>query len=210
MSEPHRPWWLLLNKPPGLVTTISDQSRPGERVFVIRGEPIVQGLAWLVWGPVAALLVIAGLTSLAIAFNLQQQPGLLRLLFVGAYLGLPALAWGLAVIITNQRSAKYVQAIQAAETRQCTICLNQREGKLMCQPADGEPVELRYEQIERVYVSPSLGAQDSKAVNLALETTDSTLVLLNNLLGSHAQKADLALEIETALQKFTANKNPSG
>ena len=66
MSNYRRPWWLVVNKPAGLVTTVQEESSPGERIFIIRGEPLVQGLVWLTWGPVGALLVIL---ILIISFN---------------------------------------------------------------------------------------------------------------------------------------------
>lgn len=203
MSGTPRPWWLLINKPAGLVTTIEDRSRPDERVFVIRGEPVVQGLAWLTCGPVAALLAIAVLTALAIAISAQTQPGTVRLLFVAAFLGFPALAWGLAVIIANRVSSRYVQAIRAAETQTCVIRLNQKTGKLTCNPPDeAEPIELSFEQIEHVHVTPALGARDSKSVVLALETSRGSVILLNEKLGNHAQKADVAQAIEAARQTY--------
>ncbi len=210
MSAGRRPWWLLIYKPEGLVTTIEDQSRPGERVFVIRGEPMVRALAWLTCGPVAALLAIAALTVLAVAINSQAQPGLVRLLLVGAFLALPALAWVAAIVVANRISGQYVRAIKEAETQECVIRLNQKDGTFSCKPARGEWFELRYEQILRARVVPALGAQNSAAVNLILETSDGPLVLLNDRVGNHAQKADVAQEIEIALQKFAANKNPSG
>jgi len=43
---------------------------------------------------------------------------------------------------------------------------------------------------------------------LSLETDEGTVLLLNQQLGTHPQKADLAQEIETSLQKYTAKKNP--
>jgi hypothetical protein len=199
----------MINKPQGLVTSIADQSRPGTRIFVVRGEPIVQGLAWLTCGPVAALLVIAALTGLAIAANSQTQTVLVRIWFVAGFLALPALAWGITIIVANRLSATYVAAIKQTETETYTITLRQTEGLFRYESSVSEqPIELRYEQIHRVHVTPAIGAKDIKSVNLTLETADSTLVLLNEKLGSHAQKTDLALEIENSLKKYAANKNP--
>jgi len=209
MSAPHRPWWLLINQPAGLVTTIQDQSRPGERVFVVRGEPVVQGLAWLTCGPLAALLALAVVVGLALSADARTQPGMVRLAFIGAFLGLPALAWGLAVVAANMASARPVQAIKAAQTQECTIRMNQQLGQLSYQSA-GAPggAQLDYANIRQAHVTPALGATDSKSVYLSLETDDGPVVLLNEQLGSHAQKADLALEIETALQQFAYKKIP--
>ena len=108
MSKYQRPWWLLVNKPAGLITTIREDSGPNERVFMIKGEPLVQGLAWLTWGPVAALLVIVVLTGLAINLNIRDQAGSTRFLFVAAFLLLPALAWGLVTVLASKLSAKYL------------------------------------------------------------------------------------------------------
>ena len=55
MSSYQRPWWLIVNKPAGLITTVKEETDSGERVFIIRGEPLVQGLVWLTWGPTTAL-----------------------------------------------------------------------------------------------------------------------------------------------------------
>ncbi len=87
-----RPWWLIVNKAGGLITTVQEESSPGERIFIIRGEPLVQGLAWLTWGPVAALLAVVILAGLAINFDVKDQSGAMRALFGAAFLILPALA----------------------------------------------------------------------------------------------------------------------
>ena len=44
MTDVKRPWWLLVNKPAGLITTVKEESHPGERVFIIHSEPMVQGV----------------------------------------------------------------------------------------------------------------------------------------------------------------------
>ncbi len=82
MSKYQRPWWLLVNKSAGLITTIQEETGLNERVFIVRGEPMVRGLAWLIWGPAGALLVITILTGLAVGLNVREQGGLTRMLFV--------------------------------------------------------------------------------------------------------------------------------
>ena len=67
MAQYQRPWWLIVNKTDKLTTIIREEAHLGERIFVIRGEPLVQGLAWLIWGPGAALLVVGALIWLAIS-----------------------------------------------------------------------------------------------------------------------------------------------
>ena len=74
MNNYQRPWWLVVNKSAGLATTIQEEAYPGERIFIIRGKPLVQGLAWLTWGPGGALLAVVILAWLAIAFKVNVQP----------------------------------------------------------------------------------------------------------------------------------------
>ena len=66
MTRYQRPWWLIVNRSGGLKTTVQEETHPGERIFVVRGEPLIQGLAWLIWGPVAALVVVGILVWLAV------------------------------------------------------------------------------------------------------------------------------------------------
>lgn len=200
MSQYRRPWWLLVNKPAGLVTTIHEDATPEERVFVVRGEPLVQGLAWLIWGPVAALVVVALLTGLAISLNIQEQSGGTRFLFVAAFLALPALAWGAATLAMSRLSAKHLQAEQEAEVKVCTIRLNNARRQFIYQ-TPGAPAEISvdYDQIRGIRATPAIGVRDGTLMQLTLYTDAGKFILMDEAFGTSAQKVDLANEIETFL-----------
>ena len=121
MSNYQRPWWLMVNKPPGLITTVQEESQPGERIFVIHGEPLVQGLAWLTWGPVTAVLVVGLLTGLALAINVREQTAFIRGGMVMAFLGLPALAWIGVTLLVNRLSQKHLHKNLGAPGELCFI-----------------------------------------------------------------------------------------
>jgi hypothetical protein len=183
---------------------------PGERRFIIRGEPVVQGLTWLTCGPISALLVIAILTGMAIFFDMREQESIYRVLLIAAFLGLPALAWGMTIVVANRLSASHLAAIKRAESQECVITLKHRQGILSYKtPQSSEVYQIPYQQIQQAHVIPAIGAQDGTSVYLALETDEGTIVLLSELLGSQAQKADLALEIETSVRNYLGGKNPS-
>jgi len=201
VSNYKRPWWLLVNKPAGLITTIQEESAPGERSFIIRGEPLVQGLAWLTWGPVAALLVVAALTDAAIALNVSSQSGAMRMLFVAAFLLLPAAVWGLVVLIANRLAARHLEAERRAGAQECRIWLNQTMGELSYSTGN-QKEKLAFKDIRQVRVTRAIGARDGKSLCLTLNTKDGTAVLLNEMLGSEAQKIDLARELQRALDNF--------
>jgi len=201
VSQHRRPWWLLVNKPAGLVTTIQEESTPNERIFVIRGEPLVQGLAWLIWGPVTALVVVIALTGLAINFNIREQGGGMRFLFIAAFLILPALAWGVATIVMNRLSARHLQAERDAEAQKCVIRLNQAQGQLIYQIPTADTEEyLAFHQIRGIRATPAIGARDGKSLQLMLHTDRGKIVLLNEALGTTSQKIDLARELEASLR----------
>lgn len=201
MSDYRRPWWLLVNKTTGLITIVREESSPGERGFIIRGEPIVRGMAWLIWGPVGALIVIGILTGLAIGYNVNQQSLLVRVLFIGAFLWIPAMTWGILTIIANRLSAKHLESERQAEAQECRIRLSYERGELFYQTTTSpETTEiLAREQIRQVKVSPAIGLRDGKSLRLSLDTTKGPIVLLNEELGTQAQKADLAREIQQFL-----------
>ncbi len=205
MSKTQRPWWLLVNKPTGLVTTVREKTAPHEHTFIIRGEPVVQGLAWLTWGPVAALLVVTLLTGLAISNNIRDQGGNTRILFIAAFLILPALAWGLTTIITNRLADKHLQAERKVETQECVIHLNHKRGEFAYRTsASSSSVKdyekkLTYDQIIGVQVTSAIGDRDGRLMRLSLDTTHGPIILLAENLGTSAQKDDLAQVIETAL-----------
>ena len=210
MNNSRRPWWLLVNRPAGLVTTIHVESVPGQRRLIVRGEPVVQGLTWLTCGPISALLVIAFLTALAILVDVRAQGNIYRVLFIAAFLGLPALAWGITILIANRLSAPHLAAIRQADSQKRVIILDHRQGILSYNPSPSSEIhQIPYQQIQRVHVIPAIGAQDGTAVYLSLETDEGTIVLLGESLGSQAQKADLALEIDTAIQNHLRVKNPT-
>jgi len=203
VSNYQRPWWLLVNKPAGLITTIKEEAAAGDRIFIIRGEPLVQGLAWLTWGPVGALVVVGLLAALAINFNIREQSGLVRASFIAAFLGLPALAWGGATLAARRLSARHLQQERQAEAQECHICLKQQRGELRFHSlASPSETTVAYGDISDVQVTPALGSRDGKLMRLTLTTSQGKILLLNEALGTPAQKADLAHEIKAALKRY--------
>lgn len=211
MSAYRRPWWLLVNKTAGLITTVREESAPGERSFIIRGEPFVQGLAWLTWGPAGALIVIGILTGLAIGYEVREQSILVRVLFIAAYLWMPALSWGLATIIANRLAAKHLEAERQAEAQECLIRLNYERGEFSYQTTTGSSETegiLAFDNIHQVKISPTIGSRDGKSVQLTLDTGQGPIVLLNAALGTQAQKADLAREIQSSISNYASKQKP--
>ncbi len=203
ISNYRRPWWLLVNKPAGLITTEQEESNPGERIFIIRGEPLVQGLAWLTWGPVAALLAGVILAGLAVSFDVRDQSGAMRAFFVAAFLILPALAWGGATVALTRLSARHLQAERQADSQECIIRLNQKRGELFYQTtAHPQSKKLAYNDIRQVRLAYPLG-QRGKAPRLTLDTNEGAAVLLDETLATQAQKSDLANEIQQALKIYS-------
>lgn len=206
MSSYQRPWWLLVNRPPGLVTTVREESRPGERIFTIRGEPLVQGLAWLTWGPVSAVLVVLLLAVLALVFNVKEQSGAVRGVVVAAFIGLPPLAWLGATLLLNRLSRKHLRAERQAGSRECLIRLGQDGAELRFRLADeAKEHSLPYSDIQQVKVTRPIGEQAGKQAALTLYTTGGPITLLDETLGTHLQKVDLANEIQKILQTNAAN-----
>ncbi len=198
MRPYQRPWWLLVSKSATLNTTIQEESRPGERVFIARGEAAVQGLAWLTWGPVTALLVIFILTWVAATWQINQQPWATRGLFIAAFLSLPALVWVVTALVFSRLSAKYVQAERQAGAQECVIRLNPAQRALFYQTTGQVDAQrVAWAAIRQVKVTHTIGERSGKAWRLVLETDGGPIVLLNERLGTHAQKTDLAAEIET-------------
>ena len=208
MSNYQRPWWLIVNKPVGLATTVKEESRPGERSFIIHGEPLVQGLAWLIWGPAAALVIVLLLAALALGMNVKEQSAAVRGLMLAAFLGLPALVWIATAIILTRLSQKPLQAERQAETQTCTIRLNQNQGELSFQTlAHPEEKKLAYCDIKEAKTTQPIGSQGSNKTCLTLETVTGPLILLDEALGTQAQKIDLAYEIQKALKEWDKSKS---
>jgi hypothetical protein len=207
VADYQRPWWLFVNKPGGLITTVRVETPPQEQRFIIRGEPLIQGLAWLTWGPLAALLVITLLTGLAIALDVREQSALVRGLFIILFLGGPVLAWVAATILTNQLAKKYIEKERQAEIQESVIRLLPGQGELFYQTRPSAPEErLAYEYIRQVKVDSAIGGRDGKASCLLLETDDGPIILLNEALGNQNQKLDLAREIQQSLNLYSSNQ----
>ncbi len=207
VSDYQQPWWLVVNRPEGLVTTVEEEYTPAGRLFTVRGEPVVQGLAWRTWGPVAALLVVAGLAVLAIGLNVKEQPaGWVRPAFVAAFLALPALAWGATALLLHRAASRYLQAERQAGGQMRLIRLD-REGLGYKSSPQAEEYKLPYGQIGRVRLA-RLG--DGQALRLLLETDSGPVVLLDEGLGTRSQKAELLAEIERALEANPQAQPESG
>ncbi len=203
MSRYRRPWWLLVNKPAGLVTRVEEKTGPGERVFILRGEPLLLGLAWLTWGPVAALVVVGVLAVLAVTLPVREVAWPIRTFFILAFLALPALAWAATSFIMTKLSAKPLQAERAAEAQEAIIRLNGQQGELSCQmTARPEAKKIAYHQIRQARAAFAIGERGEKATRLVLETGQGPVILLDETLGTAAQKEDLAHEIQEAVKTF--------
>ena len=209
MSRYQRPWWLIVNRPAGLTTTIREESRPGERIFFVHGEPLVQGLAWLTWGPVAAVTTVLLLAGLALALDIRAQSNLVRGAFIIAFLALPALAWAITAIILNERAQKYVEAERQADSCECIIHLN-LDSQELCFSGSAQPEEQKvaFKNIHQVKVIRPIGERHHQKVCLAVETERGSLTLLDEALGTHLQKVDLANELEKSLKAYN-RKTPS-
>jgi hypothetical protein len=207
-SDYRRPWWLLVNKSAGLITTLHEETHPGERVFVIRGEPLVQGLGWLTWGPAGAVLVILLLVGLAIAWQVNQQGWATKGLFMAALLILPALAWVGVSALVARLSAGHLQVERQAGAQTCTMALSQNRGALIYSSStQPEEQAIPYDDIGQVRVAPPLGATDNRLLRLMVETSSGPLILLNERLGTQNQKLDLAQEIQQAVKGHLLAKN---
>ena len=200
MTQYQRPWWLIVNKSDSLTTTVQEEAHPGERIFVIRGEPLVQGLAGLIWGPLAAVVVVGVLILLAVMLNVREQSSAVRALVIFALLILPALAWGVVALGLHLLSQKYLQAERQARLQECLIRLDQKQAALFYQTTT-HPTEEKvpYTQIQQVRIASTIGRQDIKEMRLILETDAGPIVLLNEKLGTLSQKNGLAQEIEKAV-----------
>lgn len=204
MTEYRRPWWLIVNKSKGLITTVREEYVPGEQIFVIRGEPLVQGLAWLIWGPIGAVVTAMLLAWLAMAFQVKEQPAGVKILFITLFVMLPTLVWGGIVLVTLRFSRKHLQAARQAEAQECVIRLNQRFNQLFFRTTS-PPVErsLAFSDIQQARVTRPIGRRNSARALLTLNTNEGAIVLLDELLGTQAQKSDLALRIQQALERTT-------
>ncbi|MBI1882161.1 MAG: hypothetical protein HYR94_28645 [Chloroflexi bacterium] len=207
-GQPYRrPWWLIVNKSARLVTTVQEETKPGERVFVIRGEPLVQGLGWLIWGPAGALLVILLLVGLAIALGINEKGWSVKALFIVAFLSLPILIWGGVTLALTRLSQKYVQAGRQAGAQMCLIRLDQKQGELFYQTsAQPRGETLAYRHIHQAKVTHAIGEHSHQALLLTLETEQGPVILLNEVLGTQNQKMDLAHEIQQAMKDYADHK----
>jgi hypothetical protein len=203
-SPPYRrPWWLIVNKSARLITTVHEEVRPGERVFVVRGEPSVQGLGWLTWGPVGALVVILILAGLAVALEISKQGWAIKALFIVAFLALPALVWGLVSFLLTRISASLVQAERQAEAQECMLRLDHHQRQLTYRTTPhASEVNVAYQDIRQARVAHPIGGRDSNTVQLTLETHNGPVILLGEALGTLNQKMDLAQLIQQALNDY--------
>jgi hypothetical protein len=206
MSSYQRPWWLLVNEPAGLVSTVREENRDGERLFLVRGEPLVQGLIWLTWGPVAAVLAALFLTGLALVLNVREQTVLTRALFIGAFLILPALAWGGTTLLLNRLARKHLQAEVQADTREVLIGLRPARGELYVRAGrEAEEQRVKFSDIRRVKVAQAIGERSGTRVCLIIETGAGPITILDESLGTYPQKVDLAGELDRAIEAYTGN-----
>ena len=164
---------------------------------------MVQGLSWLIWGPLVALLIITLLTAVAIVSNIREQGLVVKALFIALFMVLPVLGWVVTSIITHRLADKYLEAERDTGKRDALIGLQPRQGELFYQrEAAAAEERLRYEDILEARVAPAIGERDGKKVCLMLEIEGGRVILLDETLGTATQKADLAREIEASLKDY--------
>lgn len=207
MNDYKRPWWLIVNKPPGLVTTVTEETDPPQRLFTVQGQPLIQGLAWLTWGPAGAVLTVAVVAIIALTLNIREQSMLARGLIIAAFLILPALVWGIITMLMARLSRPWLQAEQAAGRQTCAIRLDQALGQITI-TSDNRELTLSYDDVQQAKAAPVVGAKNLNASQLILNTATGPIIVLPEALGSQAQKADLANAIQQALQIYETQKKP--
>lgn len=211
MSQSGRPWWLWASKSNKLLSTVREERTPVGPVYIVRGEPILQSLTWLIWGPVSALIVITLLTGLAIVFRVNEQTMLIKAIFVLAFLGLPAMVWGGTIVLVNRLANKYLELEREADAQECRIQLDVRQNQLHYRKnTTSSELTLSFSQIQQVKVIEPIGGRSSNAVCLALETDQGKFILLDEYLGTETQKYDLAREIQTSIKSYATAINHSG
>jgi hypothetical protein len=143
---------------------------------------------------------------MALAFNVREQSGVARGAMVAAFVGLPALAWIGTTLLLGRLSRKHLRAERQADSQKSVIRLCQDERELRFQPPnDSEEHRLSYGNIQQVKVTRPIGEQVGKNARLTLYTSDGPITLLNETLGTHLQKVDLANEIQKVIQLNAAN-----
>ena len=182
------------------MTTIEDEVKFGEETYIVRGEPVIQGLAWLVWGPVGAVAAVACVAVAAVMFSVQDQSGLVRAVFIALFLLLPAILWGGLTVLVMQRSKPYLEAVRQNESQTCLLYLNQKQGLLTIKSAPSAPEQqIAYQDIQQATVTFPIGEQDGNRSRLTLQTINGSLILLNEALGTRLQKQELAQKIQHSL-----------
>ena len=109
-------------------------------------------------------------------------------------------------ILLNGLSRKHVRAERQVASRECLIRLCQDRAELRFRSSD-EPEEhsLPYDNIHQVKVTRPIGEQVGKNARLTLYTSEGPITLLDETLGTHLQKVDLAHEIQKGLQTNAVN-----
>ena len=187
------------------MTTIEDEVKFGEETYIVRGEPVIQGLAWLVWGPVGAVAAVACVAVAAVLFSVQDQSGLVRAVFIALFLLLPAIVWGGLTLLVMQRSKPYLEAVRQNESQTCTIYLNQKQGVLTIKHASpASEQQIAYQDIQQATVTFPVGEQDGNRARLTVQTTNGPFILLNEALGTRLQKQELAQKIQHSLAAYQA------
>lgn len=201
-----RPWWVISIKTEGLVSTVEEQTKPGERRFIIRGQPGVRDLSAVTWGPVAALMTAFLFAALAVALNMPSLPWVIRAPFIFGFLAAPALAWGAVTLWTMRQSTHHIQAERDAHSREYSITLKTERGELVyTTPTHPEAhIVIRFDAIQQAKVSHPIGGRVGHDLRLTLDTVDGPFTLLDETLGTQAQKTDLAHEIQAALDDFAS------
>ncbi|OQY44209.1 MAG: hypothetical protein B6242_13205 [Anaerolineaceae bacterium 4572_78] len=196
---PKRPWWVLAVQMPVLKTTIHEYHR--QQKFVIMGEPIIQSLTWIVYGPLFALSSIVIYTVLAWNFEVNTQSLALRLSASCAFILVPMIAWFVGAFIMSKITEPYINRQIKANIQHVEITIDFTKDILQLNKNKAIPLE-NIADLQLISDRGEIYSHDAEynpLLNLIMTTDDEKITILSKELGTRLQKLDLLNKLEKLL-----------
>ncbi len=203
LTEKNRPWWIFTTQMPLLDTTLSENHQPPLKHFIVEGVPVIKSLHWIMYGPLLAVMTVAGMTGLAWLLNIKSQSNEMKLAFACMWGVTPILVWVAGGWIIGKLGQKYLARRREAGRRRVDLRLDLTARTLQINrqpPLHFEDLgEFKLITDNGVYYNP----QESIAalLNLAVDTTAGQITILPKDLGNVKQKLQLQSQLNALTQR---------
>ena len=202
MKSVSRPWWALSMQLPLLDTQITQQATPSGKKFTITGTPVLRGFHWIIYGPLAGVILAVLVAALAWTMEVRGAETGTKIgaaCLIGAA---PLIGWGIGGWLAGKIIEPILAKVAQENVQTAIIAIDLEKQIIQLNQEATIPIEsIRQWMLVTPTGAQHLpGATTGAAVSLVVETDSGHIVLLPQSLGTSGQKQQLLTQLRAAIE----------